>query len=149
MRLLTILLAFFSLAACSTVPDSWTFDMKFWTSDEPPAIVETTMDAASSAAPSSETVVAPEPAITNDIGVKLNAEQLAKVEVGQTKDEVLEILGPAANVDRGTTLADHYIKGGEVYDVLYFRAQVDGVEELRALLFKANQLVGIGWSEVD
>ena len=145
MRLLTIFLAFFSLAACSTVPESWTFDMKFWTSDETPAIVEPTMDAA----PSNETVVAPEPAITNDIGVKLNAEQLAKVEVGQTKDEVLEILGPAANVDRGTTLADHYIKGGEVYDVLYFRAQVDGVEELRALLFKANQLVGIGWSEVD
>ena len=149
MRLLTIFLAFFSLAACSTVPESWTFDMKFWTSDETPAIVESTMDAAPSAAPSDETVVAPEPAITNDIGVKLNAEQLAKVEVGQTKDEVLEILGPAANVDRGNTLADHYIKGGEVYDVLYFRAQVDGVEELRALLFKANQLVGIGWSEVD
>lgn len=145
MRLLTILLAFFSLAACSTVPESWTFDMKFWTSDEPPAIAEPTMDAA----PSKETVVAPKPAITNDIVLKLNAGQLAKVEVGQTKDEVLEILGPAANVDRGTTLADHYIKGGEVYDVLYFRAQVDGVEELRALLFKANQLVGIGWSEVD
>ena len=149
MRLLTIFLAFFSLAACSTVPESWTFDMKFWTSDETPATVEPTMDAVSSAAPSNETVVAPEPAITNDIGLKLNADQLAKVEVGQTKDEVLEILGPAANVDRGNTLADHYIKGGEVYDVLYFRAQVDGVEELRALLFKANQLVGIGWSEVD
>ena len=145
MRLLTIFLAFFSLAACSTVPESWTFDMKFWTSDETPTVVESTMDAA----PSEETVVAPEPAITNDIVLKLNADQLAKVEVGQTKDEVLEILGPAVNVDRGTTLADHYIKGGEVYDVLYFRAGVDGVEELRALLFKANKLVGIGWSEVD
>ena len=145
MRLLTILLVSLSLTACSMIPESWTFDMKFWTSDETPAIVEPTMDAA----PSEETAVAPEPAITNDVVLELNADQLAKVEVGQTKDEVLEILGPAANVDRGTTLADHYIKGGEVYDVLYFRARVDGVEELRALLFKANQLVGIGWSEVD
>ena len=145
MRLLTIFLAFFSLTACSTVPESWTFDMKFWTSDEAPAIAEPTTDAA----PSKEKVVALELAITNDTLLELNADQLARVEVGQTKDEVLEILGPATNVDRGTTLADHYIKGGEVYDVLYFRAQVDGVEELRALLFKANQLVGIGWSEVD
>ncbi|MDC3032747.1 outer membrane protein assembly factor BamE [Litorivicinus sp.] len=119
--------------------------MKFWTSDEAPAIAEPTMDAA----PSEETVVAPEPATTNYTVLELNADQLAKVEVGQTKDEVLEILGPAANVDRGTTLADHYIKGGEVYDVLYFRAQVDGVEELRALLFKEDQLVGIGWSGVN
>ena len=145
MRLTTIFLVFFSLAGCSTVPESWTFDMKFWKSDEAPAIAEPTMDAA----PSEETVVAPEPSTTNYTVLELNADQLAKVEVGQTKDEVLEILGPAANVDRGTTLADHYIKGGEVYDVLYFRAQVDGVEELRALLFKANQLVGIGWSGVD
>ena len=119
--------------------------MKTWTSDEDAAIAEPTMDAALS----EKTAVVPEPSTTNDIVLKLNTDQLAKVEVGQTKDEVLEILGPAANVDRGTTLADHYIKGGEVYDVLYFRAQVDGVEELRALLFKANQLVGIGWSEVD
>ena len=145
MRLLTIFLAFFSLTGCSTVPESWTFDMKFWKSDEASAIAEPTMDAA----PSEETVVAPEPATTNYTVLELNADQLARVEVGQTKDEVLEILGPAANVDRGTTLADHYIKGGEVYDVLYFRAQVDGVEELRALLFKEDQLVGIGWSEVN
>lgn len=145
MRLLIILLASFSLTACSTIPESWTFDMKFWTSDEAPAMAEPTTDAGSS----KETVVAPEPATTNDTVLELNADQLAKVEVGQTKDEVLEILGPAANVDHGTTLADNYVKGGEVYDVLYFRAQVDGVEELHALLFKANQLVGIGWSEVD
>ena len=143
MRLTTIFLVF-GLAGCSTVPESWTFDMKFWKSDEAPALAEPTMDAA----PSEETI-APERATTNDTVIELNADQLARVEVGQTKDEVLEILGPATNVDRGTTLADHYIKGGEVYDVLYFRAQVDGVEELRALLFKANQLVGIGWSEVD
>ncbi|MEC8126448.1 MAG: hypothetical protein VX064_02325 [Pseudomonadota bacterium] len=145
MRLLTIFLAFFSLTACSTVPESWTFDIKFWTSDEVPAVAEPTTDAS----PSKEKVVAPEPATTNDTVLELNADQLARVEVGQTKDEVLAILGPAANVDNGTTLADNYIKGGEVYDVLYFRAQVDGVEQLRALLFKANLLVGIGWSEVD
>ncbi len=84
-----------------------------------------------------------------EIVLELDADQLAKVEVGQTKDEVLEILGPSANVDDGETLADHYVKGGEVYDVLYFRAKVNGVEDIRALLFKANQLVGIGWSEVN
>ena len=145
MRLLIILLASCSLTACSMIPESWTFDMKFRTSDEDSAIAEPTMDAL----PSEETAVVSEPVTANDIVIELNADQLASVEVGQTKDEVLEILGPATNVDRGTTLADHYVKGGEVYDVLYFRAQVDGVEELRALLFKANQLVGIGWSEVD
>ena len=145
MRLLIILLASFSLTACSMIPESWTFDMKFWTSDEDSAIAEPTMDGP----PSEETAVVSEPVTANDVVLELNADRLAKVEVGQTKDEVLEILGPAANIDHGTTLADHYIKGGEVYDVLYFRAQVDGVEELRALLFKANQLVGIGWSEVD
>ena len=145
MRLFIFLWASYSLTACSMIPESWTFDMKTWTSDEDAAIAEPTMDAALS----EKTAVVPEPSTTNDIVLKLNTDQLAKVEVGQTKDEVLEILGPATNVDRGTTLADHYIKGGEVYDVLYFRAQVDGVEELRALLFKANQLVGIGWSEVD
>ena len=145
MRLLIILLASFSLTACSMIPESMIFDMKFWTSDEDSAIAEPTMGAS----PSEETAAFSEPATANDVVLELNADRLAKVEVGQTKDEVLEILGPAANVDHGTTLADHYIKGGEVYDVLYFRVQVDGVEELRALLFKANQLVGIGWSEVD
>ena len=138
MRLLIILLVSLSLPACSMIPESWTFDMKFWTSDEDSAIAEPTMDAS----PSEATAVVSEPATANDVVLELDADRLAKV-------EVLEILGPAANVDHGITLADHYIKGGEVYDVLYFRVQVDGVEELRALLFKANQLVGIGWSEVD
>ena len=145
MRLLTILLVSLSLTACSMIPESWTFDMKFWTSDEDSAIAEPTMDAS----PSEATAVVSEPVTANDVVLELDADRLAKVEVGQTKGEVLEILGPAANVDHGITLADHYIKGGEVYDVLYFRVQVDGVEELRALLFKANQLGGIGWSEVD
>ena len=145
MRLLIILMASFSLTACSMIPESWTFDMKFWASEEDSTIAEPTMDAS----PSEETAVVSEPATANDVVLELDADRLAKVEVGQTKGEVLEILGPAANVDNGITLADHYIKGGEVYDVLYFRVQVDGVEELRALLFKANQLVGIGWSEVD
>ena len=84
-----------------------------------------------------------------EVDLKLDENQLAKIQVGQTKAEVLEILGPSANVDHGETLADHYVKGGEVYDVLYFRATVGGVEDIRALLFKGNQLVGIGWSEVN
>ena len=67
-----------------------------------------------------ETAVVSEPATANDVVLELVLIDLQKL-VGQTKDEVLEILGPAANVDHGATLADHYIKGGEVYDVLYFR----------------------------
>jgi hypothetical protein len=139
MRLLIILLASFSLTACSMIPETWKFDTEFWTSEEESvAAEEETVEAkaAEKAEPAKEIVL------------ELDADQLAKVEVGQTKDEVLEILGPSANVDDGETLADHYVKGGEVYDVLYFRAKVNGVEDIRALLFKANQLVGIGWSEV-
>jgi hypothetical protein len=140
MRLLIILLASFSLTACSMIPETWKFDTEFWTSEEEStAAEEETVEAkaAEKAEPAKEIVL------------ELYADQLAKVEVGQTKDEVLEILGPSANVDDGETLADHYVKGGEVYDVLYFRAKVNGVEDIRALLFKANQLVGIGWSEVN
>ena len=140
MRLLIILLASFSLTACSMIPESWKFDTEFWTSEEESvAAEEETVEAkaAEKAEPAKEIVL------------EFDADQLAKVEVGQTKDEVLEILGPSANVDDGETLADHYVKGGEVYDVLYFRAKVNGVEDIRALLFKANQLVGIGWSEVN
>ena len=133
MRLLIILLASFSLTACSMIPESWKFDTEFWTSDKE----SVTAEPAEKAEPAKEIVL------------ELDANQLAKVEVGQTKDEVLEILGPSANVDDGETLADHYVKGGEVYDVLYFRAKVNGVEDIRALLFKANQLVGIGWSGIN
>jgi len=133
MRLLIILLASFSLTACSMIPESWKFETDFWTSEEESVATEP-----------AEKV---EPA--KEIVLELDANQLAKVEVGQTKSEVLEILGPSANVDDGETLADHYVKGGEVYDVLYFRTKVNGVEDIRALLFKANQLVGIGWSEVN
>jgi hypothetical protein len=140
MRLLIILLASFSLTACSMIPESWKFDTEFWTSEEESVAAEEEMVEAKAAEKA-------EPA--KEIVLELDADQLAKVEVGQTKAEVLEILGPSANVDDGETLADHYVKGGEVYDVLYFRAKVNGVEDIRALLFKANQLVGIGWSEVN
>ena len=140
MRLLIILLASFSLTACSMIPESWKIGTDFWTSEEE----SVTAEKESVEAEPAEKV---EPA--KEIVLELDANQLAKVEVGLTKDEVLEILGPSANVDDGKTLADHYVKGGEVYDVLYFRAKVNGVEDIRALLFKANQLVGIGWSEVN
>jgi len=133
MRLMTICLVMLALSACSMLPESWKFETEFWTSDNETADVE----------PAEETEV------EKEIVLKLDENQLAKIQVGQTKAAVLEILGPSANVDHGETLADHYVKGGEVYDVLYFRATVGGVEDIRALLFKANQLVGIGWSEVN
>jgi len=147
MRLLIILLASFSLTACSMIPETWKFDTEFWTSEEESVAAEEETVEAEEETVEAEPAEKAEPA--KEIVLELDADQLAKVEVGQTKDEVLEILGPSANVDDGETLADHYVKGGEVYDVLYFRAKVNGVEDIRALLFKANQLVGIGWSEVN
>jgi hypothetical protein len=146
MRLLIILLASFSLTACSMIPESWKFDTEFWTSEEESVAAEEETVEAEEETVEAKAAEKAEPA--KEIVLELDADQLAKVEVGQTKDEVLEILGPSANVDDGETLADHYVKGGEVYDVLYFRAKVNGVEDIRALLFMANQLVGIGWSEV-
>ena len=133
MRLMTICLAMLALSACSMLPESWEFENEFWTSDNETVDVEP--------AEGSEA--------EKEVDLKLDENQLAKIQVGQTKAEVLEILGPSANVDHGETLADHYVKGGEVYDVLYFRATVGGVEDIRSLLFKGNQLVGIGWSEVN
>ena len=133
MRLMTICLAMLALSACSMLPESWEFENEFWTSDNETVDVE----------PAEDSVV------EKEIVLKLDEDQLAKIQVGQTKAEVLEILGPSVNVDHGETLADHYVKGGEVYDVLYFRATVGGVEDIRSLLFKGNQLVGIGWSEVN
>ncbi|MGB2317312.1 MAG: hypothetical protein ACPH10_01715 [Litorivicinaceae bacterium] len=153
MRLLIILLASFSISACSTIPESWKlpadlgswkFDVDFWNSEKESLPTESVKDAGLTA---SEPVKNLES--VKQIAIELDANQVAKVQVGQTKDEVLEILGPAANVDHGVTLADHYVKGGEVYDVLYFRMKVNGVDDIRALLFKANQLIGIGWSEVN
>ena len=133
MRLMTICLAMLALSACSMLPESWKFETEFWTSDNETVDVEPAEDSK----------------VEKEIVLKLDENQLAKIQVGQTKAEVLEILGPSANVDHGETLADHYVKGGEVYDVLYFRATVGGVEDIRSLLFKGNQLVGIGWSEVN
>ncbi len=133
MRLMTICLAMLALSACSMLPESWEFENEFWTSDNETVDVEPAEDSEAE----------------KEVDLKLDENQLAKIQVGQTKAEVLEILGPSANVDHGETLADHYVKGGEVYDVLYFRATVGGVEDIRSLLFKGNQLVGIGWSEVN
>ncbi len=133
MRLITICLAMLTLSACSMLPESWKFETEFWTFDNETVNIEPTQ----------------EPEIEKEFVLKLDENQLAKVQVGQTKAEVLEILGPSVNVDHGVTLADHYVKGGEVYDVLYFRANVGDVEDIRALLFKSNQLVGIGWSEIN
>ena len=133
MRMIIIGIAMLALSACSMLPESWEFKTEFWTFDNETVAVELTQ----------------EPEVEKEIVLQLDENQLAKVQVGQTKAEVLEILGPSANVDHGVTLADHYVKGGEVYDVLYFRANVGGVEDIRALLFRTNQLVGIGWSEVN
>ena len=81
--------------------------------------------------------------------MSLDSAWLAKVELGQSKVKVLSILGPSANLDTNKFLADQYEKDRESYQLLYFRTSVDGVEDVRAFLFKADKWVGIGRSEVD
>ena len=79
----------------------------------------------------------------------LDSARLATVELGQSKVKVLSILWPSAKLDTSKFLADQYEEGGESHQLLYFRTSVDGVEDVRAFLFKADKLVGIGRSEVD
>lgn len=120
MRLVTLICACLSLTACSMLPESWNLDQKY--------------------------LVGEKTAETSPVIADVD---LSAVEVGQTKAQVLAILGPSAQVDDGKSLAEHYVKGGEIYDVLYFRGTHNGAEDIRALLFKADVLVGIGWSSID
>ena len=155
MRPITIIFILFSLSACSMLPEaskldsmlpnSLKFDFKFWGSDEEKTVVESIVDEQSGREVDTAVVVLP----NKEIVPELDAGQLAQVEVGQTKQQVLEILGPSADMDLGEALADHYVKDGEVYDVLYFRTNVSGVRDIRALLFKADQLIGIGWTTLN
>lgn len=132
MRLTLALLVMFSFSGCSLVSESWNFagssllsemqtDQMKTNSQEPPEVIVLSLDSA----------------------------RLATVELGQSKVKVLSILGPSANPDTSQSLADQYEKDGEPYELMYFRTSVDGVEDIRALLFKADKLVGIGRSEVD
>ena len=123
MRFVLILGISISLASCSMLPESW--NIESWS--------------AGAESESSTPVV-----FADARGV-----DFASIEVGQTKTEVLEILGPSVQVDDGRSLAEHYIKGGEVYDVLYFRGAYADGEDLRAYLFREDRLVGIGWSSVE
>lgn len=123
MRFITIFGASLILASCSMLPESWNVDQ--WGG------VSESVDGTQSSMINSSTL------------------DFSKVDVGQSMDEVLKLLGPAVQVDDGKSLAENYVKGGEVYDVLYFRGQQSGSEDLRALLFRENILVGIGWSSVE
>ena len=155
MRLITIIFISLSLSACSMFPgaskldsmfpDTLKFDLKFWGSDEDKTVVESAVDGQPTGKMDTNGNFLPD----KEIMPELDAGQLARVEVGQTKQQILEILGPSIRVDTGETLADHYVKDGEVYDVLYFRTNMSGVEDIRALLFKADQLIGIGWTALN
>tara|TARA_B100000524_G_scaffold326114_1_gene209420 strand:+ start:766 stop:1152 length:387 start_codon:yes stop_codon:yes gene_type:complete len=126
-------------------PESLKFDLPFWGSDKESTVVESVIDGQ----PTRETVANFEAESNKQIVPELDPDQLARVEVGQTKKQILAILGPSADVDTGETLADHYVKDGEVYDVLYFRTKLNGVEDIRAFLFEADQLIGIGWTKLN
>ena len=121
MRLMTICLAMLALSACSMLPESWEFENEFWTSDNETVDVEPAEDSEAE----------------KEVDLKLDENQLAKIQVGQTKAEVLEILGPSANVDHGETLADHYVKGGHLDQKL---KRFDRVIALKILLVAADTL---------
>ena len=86
MRLLIILLASFSISACSTIPESWKlpadlgswkFDVDFWNSEKESLPTESVKDAGLTA---SEPVKNLES--VKQIAIELDANQVAKVQVG-------------------------------------------------------------------
>ena len=113
------------LAGCSALPESWNFSLG--PNIEEPVQLEQ-MEASSELATSTKVPV---------------------IDLGASKTEVLDILGPDIQVNIGGTSAEHYIKSGEVYDVLYFRQNADSNKSIRAYLFKDEILIGIGLSHLD
>ena len=150
MRLITIISVSLILSACSMLPDTSKLDsmfpesLKFWASDEQSTVVESVVDVE----PTGGVGAKLEAKTNKEIIPELDADQLAKIEVGQTKIQILGALGPLVDVDPGEALADTYVKDGKIYDVLYFRTNVDGVRDIRALLFEDDKLIGIGWTEL-
>lgn len=132
MRLILTLLVTLSLSGCSLIPESWNLYRS-------PLLFEVQMDRVETESQESP----------KKIVLQLVTERFAKVELGQSKVEVLEILGPSVNLDSSKILSNLHKKNGDSHEMLYFRTRVDGVEDIRALLFKADKLVGIGWSAVN
>ena len=118
--------------------------LKFWTSDKQSTVVESVVGVESTG----EVGAKLEAKTNKEIVPELDADQLEKIEVGQTKKQILAALGPSVDVDTGEALADTYIKDGKIYDVLYFRTNVNGLRDIRALLFEDDKLIGIGWTEL-
>lgn len=150
MRLITIISVSLILSACSMLPDTsklgsmFPESFKFWASDKQSTVVESVVDVESTG----EVGAKLEAKTNKEIVPELDADQLEKIEVGQTKKQILAALGPSVDVDTGEALADTYIKDGKIYDVLYFRTNVDGLPDIRALLFEDDKLIGIGWTEL-
>ena len=91
MRLLIILLASFSLTACSMIPESWKFDTEFWTSEEESvAAEEKTVETEEETV---EAKAAEKAEAAKEIVLELDADQLAKVEVGKPRTRCLRSLG--------------------------------------------------------
>ena len=150
MRLITIISVSLILSACSMLPDTSKLDsmfpesLKFWASDKQSAVVESVVDVE----PTGEVGAKLEAKTNKEIVPELDADQLAKIEVGQTKKQILGVLGPLVNLVTDEALADNYVKDGKVYDVFYFRTNAKGVRDIRALLFEDDKLIGIGWTEL-
>jgi outer membrane protein assembly factor BamE (lipoprotein component of BamABCDE complex) len=92
-------------------------------------------------------------ALTPSCGLVAEAEvshtrsQLADLEIGQTKDEVVRRMGPAWKTEA-------FHRGGEDYLLLYYRTQrIPGVEitneELTPLLFRGEALIGWGFGVLE
>jgi len=78
-----------------------------------------------------------------------------KVELGMSKQQVIDILGPTQKRLTNTEIKqpDRYIKDGVNVEILYFRSgwQADGIttdDEFTPYLFNDGKLVSIGWASL-
>jgi hypothetical protein len=78
-----------------------------------------------------------------------------RVELGMSKQQVLEILAPTQRRLTNTEIKqpDRYIKEGVNVEILYFRSgwQPDGLttdDEFTPYLFNDGKLVAIGWASI-
>ncbi len=132
MRLFFPLITTVLFSGCSLIPERWVVDTSVLSNQQQIGVVKTEAQES-----------------TKEIILYANTERLGKVEVGQSKVTVLEILGLPGKLDDDRAMADRDEEDGVIQQVLYLRTSTNDFKGLRALIFKADRLVGIGWSAVN
>ena len=131
MRLFFLLITAVLFSGCSLIPERWDIDTSILSTQEQADVAKTAIQES-----------------TKEIILYSNTERLAKVEIGQSKVKVFEILGLPEKLDDDKALANRDEEDGVAQEVLYLKTSTDNFQDVRALLFKADKLVGIGWSAV-